>query len=194
MQQECIVHFLCFITDMDTNEFAAEWDLYAKSLHINKKKAMLYKQIKAGKNSFGYIAKFELDQEDFLLPFINERKPGRFSEPGIRILQLGGYTAVQQEPVYDDRNFNTTIITFVQHSEINIDHYQELPFYSCLSIHQAYYESSSYGYIMEFIVPGQDAETLLQLLEKRPLATSGMYRTCLQKKQPGVLLTKTGTV
>lgn len=187
MQQESIVHFLCFITALDTKEFATQWDDYVKALNINKKKAILYKEIKAGKNSFGYIAKVELNEEDFQLPFINERKPGHLSESGVRVLQLGGYMAVKQEPVMHDNNKNTIIIAFVQHNENDMAYYQDLPLYSQLSIHQAYYESSNYGYIMEFIVPAPEAETLLQLIEKRPLATAGLYRTDLQKNASKVL-------
>lgn len=194
MQQESIVHFLCFITALDTKEFAVEWADYAKALNINKNKAYLYKELKAGKNSFGYVAKVELNEEDFQLPFVNERKPGHVSESGIRVLQLGGYMAVKQEPVYNESNTNTTIIAFVQHSENDMAWYQDLPFYSQLSIHQAYYESSNYGYIMEFIVPAADAATLLQLIEKRPLVTAGMYGTLAQKPAPGVLHKKTVAV
>jgi len=187
MQQESIVHFVCFTTTMDSKEFAGEWEAYAKALNINKNKTTLYKELKAGKNSYAYVAKVELNEEDFQLPFLNERKPGHISETGIRVLQLGGYLAVKQAPVSGDRNTNTTIIAFVQHSENDMDFYQELPLYSQLSIHQAYYESSNYGYIMEFIVPSADAETLLQLIEKRPLVTAGMYRNNLQKNAPAVL-------
>ncbi|MES2850069.1 MAG: hypothetical protein V4685_13505 [Bacteroidota bacterium] len=183
MQQESIVHFVGFITDMNTEEFAAEWDGYAQTLKINKTKAVLYKQIKAGKNSYGYIAKFELPEEDFQLPSINERKPSSVSESRIRALQLGGYTAVKQEQVYNNRDNNTTIITFVQHNENDMVYYRDLPLYSQLSIHQAYYENSNYGYIMEFIVPEQDAETLLQHIEKRHLATAGLYSVTLQNKR-----------
>ncbi len=192
MQQESIVHFLCFITALDTKEFATQWDDYVKALNINKKKAILYKEIKAGKNSFGYIAKVELNEEDFQLPFINERKPGHLSESGIRVLQLGGYMAVQQETA-SNNSANTTIIAFVQHNENDLAYYQDLPLYSQLSIHQAYYESSNYGYIMEFIVPAPEAETLLQLIEKRPLATAGLYRTEAQKT-PTKVLQKTTAV
>jgi hypothetical protein len=187
MQQESIVYFLCFSTTMETKEFAAEWNGYAKTLNINKNNATLYKELKAGKNSFGYIAKVELHEEDFQIPLINERKPGLLSETGIRVLQLGGYMAVKQKPLINELANNTTIIAFVQHSENDMNFYQDLPLYSQLSIHQAYYESSHYGYIMEFVVPAADAETLLQLLEKRPLVTAGMYRNSVQKKAPGVL-------
>jgi hypothetical protein len=182
MQQETIVHFVGFITDMGTEEFTTEWESYAQTLKINKTKATLYKQIQVGKNSFRYIAKFELPEEDFQLPSINDRKPVGLSETRIRAMQLGGYGAIQQKHVYKN-DTNTTIITFVQHNENDIAYYSDLPLYSQLTIHQAYYENSSYGYIMEFIVPEQDAQTLLQHLEKRPLATAGLYRASLLNKR-----------
>ena len=91
---------------------------------------------------------------------------------------MGGYITIQKKASYTDTDNDTTIIAFINHRENNVTYYSDLPLYSKLTIHQAYYESCTYGYVMEFIVAESDAETLLQHLEQRPGVEAAVYRAC----------------
>jgi hypothetical protein len=182
MKQETIVQFVCFETTIGVEEFAAEWEGYTETLKANKTKAVLYRQAKGSQKSFSYISKFEWPESDFQFTFIKERKPGRFSEAGIRALQMGGYITIEQKEIYNVRNNDTVIIAFIHHRETDITYYHDLPFYRQLAIHQAYYENCSFGYVMEFTVPAEDAETLLGYLQKRPGVDAGLYGTSLLHK------------
>lgn len=182
MKQQTIVQFVGFATNIEKEEFAPEWEGYTETLKAGKTKTTLYGQLAGKKSSFRYVSKFEWPESDFQFTSIKEQKPGRFSESKVRVLQLGGYITIEQKDVHNETKNDTTVVAFISHNEYDIAYYQALPLYSRLTIHQAYYESCTYGYIMEFTMPAADAETFLQHVEKRPGVDACMYKSGLFQK------------
>lgn len=181
MKEETIVQFVCFITDLETEEFGTEWKGYTETLKATKTKTILYRQT-AGENIYRYVSKFEWPESDFQFTFMKERKSGRFSESKVRALQMGGYITIEQHENYAARSTDTTIIAFIHHNETDISYYKQLPSYSQLNIHQAYYENCNYGHVLEFIVPAKDTDALLLSLEKRPGVHVAVYKIAVKNK------------
>lgn len=81
---------------------------------------------------------------------------------------------------------NVILIALISHNENEISFYSQLPFYHRLNIHQAFYESCQYGYILKFMVPESDADELLRHLQQKSGVESGIqsmpdpaYMACL---------------
>jgi hypothetical protein len=110
---------------------------------------------------------------------MNERRAEHFPEHNVRVVQAGGYIKLQQKGRYSEQDGDIKLIAFVSHSENDIDFYTKLPLFRHLNIHQAYYESCSYGYVLEFFVPETDADELLTQLKQRPGVETGIYKECL---------------
>lgn len=182
MKQQTIVQFVGFATNIEKEEFAAEWKGYTETLNTAKTKTTLYGQLTAKRSSFRYVSKFEWPESDFQFTAIKEQKPGRFSESKVRVLQMGGYITTEEKTVYNETKNDTTVVAFISHNEYDIAYYEGLPLYSRLIIHQAYFESCTYGYIMEFTMPASVAEAFLPHLEKRPGVDAGMYNSGLFQK------------
>ena len=160
MKQETIVQFVCFTTDLGMEEFAPELESRTGQFKNSNTKTMLYRMVTGNKNSFSYISKFEWPENEFQFVFKNDGRSGRFSEHRARALQIGGYKNIQQKKQYNKKDNDVTIIAFIHHHETNIAFYEELPFYSKLNIHQAYYENCTYGYVIEFFVQEENADAL----------------------------------
>ena len=179
MIKDTIVQFVCFLTNLELDEFSPEWERYAQKL-INKNAAPgLLQQVTETKNKFRYISKHEWPERDFHFTFINDRPSKYFPENKVRIVQAGGYIPLQLKRRQPVENDDIKLVAFISHNENDIDFYRRLPLYNNLNIYQAYYESSSYGYVLEFFIPEIHADELLLQLNLRPGVEAGIYRECL---------------
>lgn len=179
MKKDTIVQFVCFVTTVELNEFAPKWENYAKKLLNKKSESTLQQQATGVKNKFRYISRHEWPERDFHFTFMKEKWSEVFPEHNVRVIQVGGYIPFETKGKQTEEDSDVKLIAFIGHDENDIDFYKDLPLFRQLNIHQAYYESCSYGYVMEFIVPENDAEELLMLLKKRPGVETGMYKECL---------------
>jgi hypothetical protein len=179
MIKDTIVQFVCFITKLDLDEFAPKWERYAKRLMDKKNEPVLQQQLAGIKTKFQYVSQHEWPNRDFDFTFMNEKKSEHFPEHNVRVIQAGGYIPLQLQRRHLGDKGDIKIIAFIGHDETNIDFYQKLTLYRHLNIHQAYYESCSYGYVLEFFVPENNADELLQQLKQRPGVDSGVYKECL---------------
>jgi hypothetical protein len=112
---------------------------------------------------------------------MNERKSEHFPEHNVKVVQAGGYIPLQQHKRHSGEHNDVNLIALISHNENDISFYSQLPFYHRLNIHQAFYESCLYGYILEFMVPESDADELLHHLQQRSGVESGIYRECLAR-------------
>ncbi len=102
-----------------------------------------------------------------------------FPEQKARIVQAGGYSPVQVGYRHPNKNGDLTIIAFIGHNELDIDYYRKLSLYRHLNIYQAYYESCTYGHILEFCTPEMNASNLLQQITSRRGTEAALYRECI---------------
>lgn len=179
MIKDTIVQFVCFVTNLELDEFAPKWEQYGKKLMNKKQEPDLQQQITESKNKFRYISQHEWPEQDFHFDFMNERKSEHFPEHNVRVVQIGGYITKQSKKRYTEEEDDIKVIAFVSHNETDIDFYRQLPLYRHLNIHQAFYESCSYGYVLEFFVPEKNSEELLLQLKQRPGVETGIYKECI---------------
>ena len=97
----------------------------------------------------------------------------------MKVVQLGGYitSPVKQKGLSEDGD--SIVVAFVNHQETDIDFFRNLPFYRHLNINQAFYESCTYGYVLEFISSEKDNEELIVLLKQRPGVETGIFKEYL---------------
>lgn len=178
LKKDTIVQFVCFITKLELDEFAPKWEQFAKRLTGKKQETDLQEHISESKNKFRYISRHEWAAEDFQFSFMNDRKSEHFPEQNVKVVQIGGYIS-QTTKKYHEKDSDVTLISFISHNETDMDFYRQLTLPHHLNIYQAFYENCTYGYILEFFVPENDSQELLEQLKQRPDAETGMYKACL---------------
>ena len=147
---------------------------------MNKKtEPSLLQQVPGKKSRFRYLSQHEWPDQDFQFSFMDERRSEHFPEHNARVVQIGGYICLQAGKPHPEDDADVKLIAFVSHNETDIEFYRKLPLFHHLNIYQAFYESCSFGYVMEFIVPEKDADDLLLQLKQRPGVETGLYRECL---------------
>lgn len=183
MVKDTIVQFICFVTQLPMDEFIPKWDEYAQQLQSKKQEPVLLGQLNETKNKYRYISRHEWSEKDFQFQFMNGRKSVNFPEHTIKAVQAGGYNTLQTKSRNGKGNNAVKIMAFISHADHDIDFYQDLPSYHQLTIHQAYYESCLYGYVLEFLLSEKDAVELLVQLKQRPGIEAGIYKACLVRQE-----------
>lgn len=179
MKKDTISQFVCFITNLEFDEFVSKWEPYAKRF-INKYVETTLQQQFETKGRFKYISQHEWPQEDFQFAFMEGRKGSEhFPEHNVKVVQAGGYTLIQNECRHNEINENVKIMAFISHRENDIGFYKQLSLYRHLNIYQAYYESCTYAYIMEFFAEETQVAELTQQLKTRAGIEIAIYRECL---------------
>ncbi len=178
MKKNSITQFVGFITDLDFDEFVVKWEHYAKQFMANSG-AMTLQQEAETKSRYKYVSQHECLEHDFRFAFMKGRSSEHFPEQKVKVVQAGGYTPVQIGCRYHDENVDAKVMAFISHHENDIDFYRQLSSYRYLNIYEAYYESCTYGHILEFFTPETDVPDLLQQLKTRPGTEVAIYRECL---------------
>ena len=178
MKKDKIFQFVGFITNLGPDEFAPKWEQYAKRLMMKKAEPALLQQVSGTKSKFRYISQHEWPDQDFQFSFMDERRSEHFPEHNVKVVQTGGYIPLSFERRHPEEENDVKLIAFIGHNETDIEFYRRLPLYHHLNIYQAFYESCSHGYVMEFIVPEKNADELLLQLKQRSNTETGVYRDC----------------
>ncbi len=178
MKKDNIFQFVGFITHLEPDVFAPKWEHYAKRLSNKKAEPALQQQVNGTKTRFRYISHHEWPDKDFQFSFMDERRSEHFPEHNVKVVQTGGYVWLHTDKRFPEKESDLKLVTFISHHENDIESYRSLPYYHLLHVYQAFYESCSYGYVMEFIVPEKDAAELLLQLKQRSGTETGMYREC----------------
>jgi hypothetical protein len=179
MIKDPIVQFVCFVTDLGLDEFLPEWERYAKRLMNKKCEPVLQQSVRGSKSRFRYISQHEWPNADFHFSFMNERKSEHFQEQKARVVQIGGYISLQPQGAGQCEDGDLKLIAFIGHNETDIDSYRKLPCYRRLDIYQAYYESCSFGYVLEFFVSENDADDLMVQIRQKQGVEAGYYKECM---------------
>jgi hypothetical protein len=179
MKKDTIVQFVGFVTTLNLEAFAPLWERYAKRLMTKKNDTSLQQLGPETKNKFRFISQHEWPDKDLQFSFMNEKKSEHFPEGNVKVVQTGGYIALQVESAHGEEEGANKLVAFISHNENDIDFYRDLTLYSHLNIYQAYYESCSHGYVMEFFVPEADTAELVKQLKQRPGIEMGVYHESL---------------
>ena len=178
MIKDTIVQYVCFVTNLGLEEFMPEWQRYAKRMKAENFEVTLYEQSPGSKNRFHYFSRHEWANGNANLNFFENRKSEHLPEHVVKVVQAGGYLRLLPVQRKEKAKGDIFLVAFVGHNDTDIEFYQHLTQYTRLTIHQAYFESCAYGYILEFIVPARESNDLISLLKLRPSVETYMYSEC----------------
>lgn len=176
MKKDSIVQFVGFITRLGFDEFVGKWEQYARQSSANSRDMILQQGIET--NKYKYVSQQECPEGNFKFAFMKGRSSEHFAEHKVKVVQAGGYMPVQVNCLHA-QNGDVKVMAFIDHHETDIEFYTRLPLYRHLNIYQAYYESCTYAYILEFFTPETNAVELLQQLKTRTGTEAALYRECL---------------
>jgi hypothetical protein len=178
MIKATVIQFVCFATKLGPDQFIPEWDLFAKKLKYKKQEPVLLELASEVKNKYRYISQHECPGADFHFSFMTESRSDHFKEHRVQVVQAGGYMPLPSGKKYREEDGDVKLVAFLGHKENDIDFYRELPLFRHLDIYQAYYESCTYGHILEFYIADANAEELLRQLYQRPGVDAAIYKEC----------------
>ncbi|MEO7263602.1 MAG: hypothetical protein ABIW38_01760 [Ferruginibacter sp.] len=178
MAKDSIVQFVGYITQLNQEVFEPDWEQYSQTLANKKTDLFLLEQTDESKNKFRYISKHIWPEADFNHSMVYEKPSRFFPEHSVKIVQTGGYFPLQSKKRQKEET-DCKLVAFLSHDENDLEYYQQLAGKNHVEVHQAYYESCSYGYVLEFSVSERDADELLQALKKHTSVEAGIYRECL---------------
>jgi hypothetical protein len=176
MIKDTVIQFVCFATKIEPDQFISEWDSFSKKLKYKKQEPVLLELASDGKNKYRYISQHECPGADFHFSFMTESRSEHFKEHRVQVVQAGGYMLLLPGKKYREEDDDVKLVTFLSHKETDINFYRELPLYRHLNIYQAYYESCTYGHILEFYIAEANAEELLRQLQQRPGVEAAIYK------------------
>lgn len=178
MKKERVIQFVCFITELTPEEFIPSWEAFAKKC-VSEKDPVLLQLDAETKKRYKYISQHESKGDNFLFAFMKGRNSEHFPDQKVKVLQAGGYQVAQLEYDGQIENGDVKIIAFVDHNDRDLDFYRKLLNYRHLNIYQAYYESCTYAYILEFCIPEINAPDLLRQIKTNTTTEAACYRECL---------------
>jgi len=175
-----IVQFVSFETTVAPNEFRALWNEHNNQ--VNGQDQVILQQEVDGKNLHRYISQHRFQEDDIKFAFKKRRRSSQTPELDIRIKEAGGYSTLQLECENEtEANYCKVFVFLSTFPELKL--YQELS-YQYLNIYQAYYESSTYTYILEFFLENTQVPQLIEQLKIHNRITEiGVYKECKQTKK-----------
>jgi hypothetical protein len=176
--KDIVIQFVCFATKIAPDQFISEWESFAKKLGHKKQEPVLLELANDVKNKYRYVSQHEWPGADFHFSFMTESRSEHFKEHSVRVVQVGGYMPLLPGKKYTEEDGDVKLVAFLSHSENDIDFYRQLPLFRHLDIYQAYYESCTYGHILEFYIAEANAGELLLLLQQRHGVDAAIYKEC----------------
>ena len=177
MKKNTIVQFVCFVTNLNFDDFTTPWEMFVK--RFPSKNSIMNLQETVGKSRFKYISQHQWPQEDFQFAFVQKKGNDAFPEHTVKVVQAGGYSPIQIKYSNQSDGNLVKIIAFIGHNEVDIDFYKKQPLARYTNIYQAYYESSSYAYVFEFFVEEQNMEPMMEIMKSRHAIEVAAYKDCL---------------
>ena len=181
MKKDSIVQFVSFETTVETNEFRAQWEEYNK-LVTGKQDVTLQQEVD-GKNLHRYLSQHRFHEDDIQFSFKKGRRSAHDPEIEMRIKETGGYSTLQLECDHETTANDCKVFVFLSTAP-DLQLYKELLSYQYLNIYQAYYESCTYTYILEFFVDNKHVPELLEQLKlHNRISEIGVYKECNKSKK-----------
>ncbi|MEO8403126.1 MAG: hypothetical protein ABI480_00970 [Chitinophagaceae bacterium] len=178
MSKDNIIQFVGFTTQLEPEEFVAQWERYAKAFTSVPCDHSILQQETGTKARYKYVSRHEFRKQDFRFKFMQGRTSENFAEKKVRVVQTGGYTPLQITCTDHEEHIDAKVIAFISHDDFDISYYKQLS-YRFLNIYQAYYENCTHGHILEFFVPLANAEEFVSELKKRTAIEVAAYKECL---------------
>lgn len=178
MKKDTIVQFVCFDTNATTEAFIVQWEQYSKI--VSNDQEVILQKATGAKNTFSYVSQHWSLANDFQFIFKKNKRSAHSTEVEMRIKEAGGYIPLQLKFTGETDINESKLFVFVSAADADIEVYKNLSSYKYLNIYQAYYESCTYAYILEFFVANTDAEQLMDQLKIYNRASeTGIYKECL---------------
>jgi hypothetical protein len=162
----------------DNNEFISQWDQYSKEMK-NIQKIKLQQEV-GNKKKAKYLSQHSCYKMN--LSLFSKKKEDRriFPEVEMRVRQLGGYTPLQVQSNRNSKTNESKVFVFMNGYETDMNSCRQLSHYRFLNIYKAYFESSNYDYILEFLVDNDhNTEFMDQLKTQTGHFESGIYKECV---------------
>ncbi|NOT52707.1 MAG: hypothetical protein HOP10_15695 [Chitinophagaceae bacterium] len=178
MIKDTVIQFVCFATKLEPDQFISEWDSFAKKIRYKKQEPVLLELAADIKNKYRYISQHECPGGDFHFSFMIKSRSESLPEHHVRVVQVGGYKLLPAKKKHREEDDDVKLLAFLSHSENDIDFYRQLSLFNHLDIYEAYYESCTYGHILEFYIAEANAGELLLQLQQRHGVDAAIYKEC----------------
>lgn len=177
MNENTVVQFECFETNIETDQFLSSWEFYAKRFVTKGIDVTLQKQV-TKKSRYKYVSQHECPEDGFNFSFMKGRFSENFPEANVRVVQAGGYEVLQMQCEHDADPKDVKIMLFIKNDR-ELDECRKAPFYQVLNIYQSYFESCLYAYIVEFFVKENLADDFITWVNSNTtVAEPGIYKEC----------------
>ena len=150
MKKDTIVQFVCFETNAPAEAFIVQWEQYSKM--VSKDHEVILQQATGTKNIFNYVSQHWSLANDFQFIFKKGKRSAHSTEVEMRIKEAGGYIPLQLQYTGETDVNESKLFVFITAENANPDIYKNMVSFKYLNIYQAYYESCTYSYILEFFV------------------------------------------
>ena len=179
MQANTIFQFVGFETTVAMDGFLSQWERFAKRVFKNDIHTISLQQQVAGGNRYKYISRNEWPQDNFRFAFMEGRYSAHFPDHKVKVVQAGGYSALQLECENNPDDDEVRVLAFVRDDAVDLDECRKWPHHH-LNIYEAYYQSCLYAYIFEYFTGREEAGKLISTLKKQFTDLEiGMYKDCL---------------
>ncbi len=179
MKKDTIVQFVGFVTNLELPEFTPKWEQYSSRMMNKIPEPVLHQKSPEAKNKFQFISQQQILDNSQVFDIKNEKRSSHFPELNVKVVHTGGYIILQQLKRQPEGDTDLKVFALLSHDDNDLSFYSDQPYYSNLNIYQAYFESCTYGYILEFFVPEKSASELLLQLKARPGIETGVYKECM---------------
>lgn len=176
MKTGTIVQFVSFETTEANDEFRAKWE-ESNKLMTGQPTITLQQEVDKKKLQ-RYLSQYRFHEDDIPFSFKKQRRSVHEPESETRMKEVGGYSALQVQCDHETAAGDCKIFVFLN-KEPELTFYKELVSYHYLNIYQAYYESSTYTYILEFFVDNNQVPLVVEQLKLHNRASEiGVYKEC----------------
>lgn len=178
MKKDTIVQFVCFETNATNEAFIIQWEQYTNL--VSKNQEVTLQRAMGSKNTSNYVSQHWCVDNETQFVFKKGKRSAHSAEVEMRIKEAGGYIPLQLEFTGETHGKDSKLFVFVSAADSNLEVYKSFTAFKYLNIYEAYYESCTYAYILEFFVANIDAEHLMDQIKVHNRVTeTGIYKECL---------------
>ena len=180
MKKDTIFQFVGFETALALENFSVQWGNFARRVFKDDVHAITLQQQVATRNRYKFVSRNEWPKDNFKFVFMGSRMSEHFPDHEVKVIQTGGYSALQWECDDSANMEEIKVLAFLLDEKADLDMIRALPCRN-LNIYQAYYESCVYAYVLEFYVTEEEvAKGLVTALKKLyPHLETGIYKESL---------------
>ena len=173
MPKEKVVHFVSFETKLNNEKFLMQWEHFNRSVDCDRDVVL---QQSEQNDSYRYISQHHCVAGELNFSFTKAKKSSHTAEIGIKTKQLGGYSVLQEESIYDYAEDESKVFALLIDATVDLNAFRQLPGFKKLNVYQAYYENCSFAYILEFFVKNNCLATLEEELKVLTVSEFRVYK------------------